>query len=412
MIRSRECPGASVTGRVRQVWGDRVLAVCLALATGCGSGSTEPTPADTPQPTATLSASSLFLDDATNQGNAGDFVLTFTTSADPTVAEYRVFIVPTESASAFGLSTATNAPAGRYAVEATGGGIHTVGAPAALTTPSGDPIADGGEYVAFVLSVGTGSSAPSLSTASNRVVLRENTIKITYLRNAGVLIEDAERSVLIDALPTNLNGWIEMPASSLPSLTSGQGRYGAVSALLVTHDHGDHFSGSATQTFLAGNQKAKVVGPPTVTAGFSPSRVVPVSPERGMSTSVGIDGIRIDVLNVRHFDQFGNDFSATVNYGYVVHLGGRTVVHLGDVQYASGNLSGFGLDMDSVDVVIVPTFNTLLSAGSATVVAETVAPATTIALHFQAAQVAQESALAADLFGAVPFTTPLQFIRR
>ena len=116
---------------------------------------------------------------------------------------------------------------------------------------------------------------------------------------------------------------------------------------------------------------------------------------------------------MRHFNQFGNDFSAVENYGYLIEIGGKKILHLGDVEYATENLEGFGLSTEEIDVVLIPTFNTLLSAASALVIQETIAPAHVVGLHFQQAQRAAEAAQVQALYpGASVFTEALQVIRR
>ena len=96
------------------------------------------------------------------------------------------------------------------------------------------------------------------------------------------------------------------------------------------------------------------------------SRVVSVTPDRGTQETVTVNGVTIDVLHFRHFDQFGNDFSDVENYGFVVHLGGKRILHVGDVHYGVSNFEPFGLADVGIDVVILPTFNTLLSSMNGT----------------------------------------------
>ena len=121
--------------------------------------------------------------------------------------------------------------------------------------------------------------------------------------------------------------------------------------------------------------------------------------------------VLIEVLHLRHFNQFGNDFSTVENYGFIVHMGGLKVFHVGDVRYSPATFSPFGLDEEGIDVVIIPAFNTLLSPTNASVINSFVAPANVLALHFQTAATNNEAAQARSIFGADTFTTPLEFIR-
>ena len=385
------------------------LAGMLATAISCGDDRMMEEQGDlTAQP-----ATGVRLDDATNQGNAADLRVDFLApAATENVSELRIFIAKSSAT----LSTPADAEAlaaDRYLALTPAAGVQSTVLPATLLDTDGDAIGDGAEYVAYVLTVPGGSAtAGALSAPSNPVVLAVTTIKITYLRNAGVLIEDGERSVIIDGLTAGLGGWLEMDGAELGRLSAGTGMYGDADVVLATHNHGDHFSPSAVSGFLASVPSAEFLGPPEVTSSLSGNpRVTSVSPSRGSSESVELNGVDLDVLHFRHFDQFGNDFSTVENFGYLIRLGGLRILHVGDVHYGASNLEPFGLDEAEIDVVILPTFNTLLSAANADAVATHIAPRHVLAVHFQAAQASAEAGQATSLFGARSMTRPLDFVR-
>ena len=380
------------------------------LALACGG--------DMPGPSeqAVLPATNLILDDVTNFGDGRDLELRFTAPADETtVAEYRVFIVKAANAAAFTTSAAASVPAGRSTTVGTGVAERVVGLAADARDTDGDAIVEGSTYVAFVLSVSASSTAQgdTLSAVSNELPLATTTVKVTYLNNAGVMIAAADGAVIIDGLSGNLDGWIKMADADFARLTQASAPFSGVDIVLATHSHGDHFSPSAVNAFLFSNPQSIYVGPPQARSGISnPARIADATPDRGTRVDATINGIAVSVLHVRHFDQFGNNFSAVENYGYIVELGGLRLLHLGDVAYSETDLAVFALDQETIDVVILPTFNTLLSAQNAALVEAVIAPSHVIATHFQGSQLSAEANQAQSLFGNVTaFVRPLQFVR-
>ena len=377
------------------------LICAVIVVTGCGENAD---PVDTRLITV-APASSLVLDDARNAGDASDFTLEFTTPQDEaSVLEYRVILVSAQLAGSFTQAEARGLASDRYQVVGPGAGRRTVELAPDLLSSAGTAIQDGETYVAVVLTVGTEEAGDTLSAVSNEQVLAVTSIKITYLGNAGVMIEDDSASVIIDALTGSLTGWIAPPANVAGDLRAARPPFDGIGAVLVTHNHGDHFSPSAIQQFLGTNSTAVVVAPSGARSGLTASRVAPVDPQRGESERIEINGITIDVLHVRHFDLFGNDFRTVDNYAYVVHLGGKKVAHLGDVHYSVGNLGDFGLDQESIDVVVLPAFDALLSASSSDVIQATIAPTHVVAMHFQSGAVSTQAASAVQFFGARAFT--------
>ena len=111
-------------------------------------------------------------------------------------------------------------------------------------------------------------------------------------------------------------------------------------------------------THLSNNANAKLIAPPSVAANFSGTQIVNINPARGQSQALTVNGIEVEVLHLRHFDAFGNDFSGVQNFGYLVKIGGKNILHLGDVDMTVQNFQNFGLAEKGIDFVLIPTFNT------------------------------------------------------
>jgi L-ascorbate metabolism protein UlaG (beta-lactamase superfamily) len=236
-------------------------------------------------------------------------------------------------------------------------------------------------------------------------------VTITYLQNAGVLISDGEQKVLIDALFNNVSGWINLSLSELNKLKNADEPYDSIDVVLITHNHGDHYSTSVINSYLGNNPNTKLIAPPQVTANFSSSQIVNITPSFWSSETVFINDIEIEVFYMRHFDAFGNDFSNVQNYGFLVRMGGYNILHLGDVEMTVENLQSFGFVEKNIDYVLIPTFNTeahLTQAHKDALLAE-INPSNIIGLHLLSSSINTIKQQVNNLYpNAIIFSNPLE----
>lgn len=186
-----------------------------------------------------------------------------------------------------------------------------------------------------------------------------NILQIMYLQNDGVLISNGENQILIDAVvnPGSLDGWVQLAAAEQTKILNAQAPYDQIDLILVTHAHGDHYGISAVTTHLSQNPNTKLVAPPQVLSGFATSsQIININVPKFSRDTVIVNNITVDILSLRHFDAFGNDFSAVINYGYLIELDGIKILHLGDVDMTSENFDNFNLANEGIDLVITPTF--------------------------------------------------------
>lgn len=386
------------------------LSLVLVLV-ACGGD--EPSGDDLPMQNVSAPAATITLfDDPTNNGDATDAFVSFNRGSDETlIDEYRVFLVKTENSAAFSLSTAESVAAGRFLAVSPNGSNQEVTFNTGITDADGDAIAEDQPYTAFVLSVADGVNATlnRLSTGSASLTLAQTSIKITYMGNMGFVITDGDKQVIIDGLHGNLNGWYQVPPTAMTDLQAGRAPYGPSDIAMCTHAHGDHLSNAAVNSFLAANSGARFLAPPQARSGISSSRAESLNTALHESEIFIHNEVEVEVLHAHHFDQFGNDFSGVENYMYIVNIGGMKVLHMGDVRYSANNLSPFDLGAKDIDIVIIPTFNTLVSAANNTLIMDQISPDHIIATHLQTSTVVSTVQVAfpqADVFN-----TPLGFKR-
>ena len=364
-------------------------------------------------------ATRVMLDDQGNDGNAGDLNISFDRPASDGIAEYRLIVVKSSASDVFGLADAQALSADRYAVHTSpaggGGGFVDFSLSATTLDSDGDAIVEGVPYRAFVLSVADRIDAgiDALSDAANEIVMAQTTVKVTYLNNEGVLISDGNTRILIDAAHRTNSFWIFLPLGELNRLETGAAPYSGIDLALISHSHGDHFSANSISALAGANPNIRIIGPPQAVSGLGGlSQVVPIAPAFRTRQDTVLAGVNVRVLHLKHFDQFGNDFSSVENYGYEIEMGGLRILHLGDVEYSLENFESFDLETRGIDIVILPTFNTLLSQSNADLIAAQIAPAEVIASHIRSGVQADFDAIASFYPDAIVFDEPLEFIRR
>ena len=387
------------------------------------SPSNEITLTSPPEEVAVDVITNLEVEDVGDNENGTDLQVTFDKVGDESRLEaYRIFVVKSDNATTFNLESAENLSTDLSTlVEKTDNNVSTTLSESATDT-DGDLITSNVAYQVFVMSIadGTNANINALSEASDVITLNEPEpeveVEVTYIANDGIMISDGENKVLIDAVirAGNLGtAWISPSASALLNVEQGKPPYDGVDAVCITHNHGDHYAINAVQSFLNAHPDAKLLAPPQVRANFppNPNQMLALNPSQFSKETVVVNDIEITVLYVRHFDQFSYDFSTVENFGYMVNMGGKKFLHLGDIDLSRSMLEDLDLLDEEIEAVFIPTFGTLVNAQNRNALNTNIAPKQVVALHLLVSTmnttIAQVNTFYPD---AIIFTTPFETI--
>jgi L-ascorbate metabolism protein UlaG (beta-lactamase superfamily) len=180
-------------------------------------------------------------------------------------------------------------------------------------------------------------------------------VTVTFIANEGVLLAGGSKRVLIDALFEKYKSDFAIAADSTQlALRTARAPFDSVNLVLVTHHHGDHFQPAPMAAHLRANSHAALLAPQQVVdslrgriaaADIGP-RVMARAVARGASRRDTVNGVPVTVLGLAHHD--------LQHYGYIVEIGGRRVLHVGDTDDGAKSFPAFRLDTMRIDLALLP----------------------------------------------------------
>ena len=361
--------------------------------------------------------SSLSVEDTANEGNGSDLKVSFSKVSDESlIDEYRIIVLKSDESAAFDLEKAETVTLDNYTAVIKDGNNISINLATDAKTNTGELIGDEIPYKVFVLAMSSDPALYSntLSLPSEEITLSSvDKAKVTYIANDGIMIEFQDKKVIIDGInrASNLGGWVSPSNSALLAVENGTPPYDDIDVIMITHNHGDHYAISAVQNYLSNHPNTMLIAPSDVENNFSSlsSQIANFSINKFQRINVVLNGISIDVLQVEHFDQFGNIFSNQESYAYSVHFGDKKFLHVGDLDYVDSKLDGFNLLPDNITVAFIPTFGNLVSAANRDALVNNVSPDHIVGLHFLTNSMATTLNQINNVYSnADSFTTPFE----
>jgi L-ascorbate metabolism protein UlaG (beta-lactamase superfamily) len=239
-------------------------------------------------------------------------------------------------------------------------------------------------------------------------------VSVTFLANEGVMLSAGAKKVLIDALFLKYESGYAVPADSTrAALERARPPFDAVDLVLVTHRHGDHFHPAPVAAHLRANPRATLLTSRQVIdslrgrisgGAILGPRLMARTTAPGTRRREVVAGITVELLGLPHG---GRRHRAVEHLGYVVELGGRRVLHVGDTDFTEAAFAPFRLDTARIDVALLPYW-AVTSREGRRVIARWIRPRQVVAFHVgegEGERVAREVRAAAP--GAVTFVRSL-----
>jgi len=207
-------------------------------------------------------------------------------------------------------------------------------------------------------------------------------IEVVFLAGEGFMISCGRSKVLIDALfDMNVeDGKLprahdHLDPEGLARLERAERPFDKVDAVLVTHNHDDHFTPASTARYMRSNGWAVLAGTREVTealtefewlAGEEGERMITPDVSSGGVDTLIIDGLTIYALGIRHTGCESDYGTAAGDSGraalpcidhlaWLVEMEGCRILHLGDAKVVAEEFERFpwlpGLE---VDIAFIP----------------------------------------------------------
>ncbi|HEX6059863.1 MAG TPA: MBL fold metallo-hydrolase [Gemmatimonadaceae bacterium] len=264
--------------------------------------------------------------------------------------------------------------------------------------------------LASVAMLAAAASALALGAAHSQRLSRHDGVTVTFLANEGVMLEGGGRKVLIDALFLKYKTGFALPADSTQrALQGARPPFHDVDLVLATHHHGDHFHPAPMAAHLRANPGATLLSTRQVVdslrgriAASDPvsRRILARALPDGAHRREVVDGITVELLGLRHHD--------IDHLGYIVEIGGRRVLHVGDTDRAERSFPALRLDTARIDVALLPEWMVRDERGRAAI-ERWIGPKHVVAFHVgEGDGPGTERAVGAAYPGAITFVRPLE----
>jgi L-ascorbate metabolism protein UlaG (beta-lactamase superfamily) len=186
-------------------------------------------------------------------------------------------------------------------------------------------------------------------------------VEVVAIANEGFLIRSARRTVMVDALFRATAPYPEFfsqgPSDDLVrQMVGGEGPFGHIDLVLVTHSDGDHFHAGTAFEFLENHPETVLVGTFDVLEALSTfegfdavsDRVVVPTKTHGSCDRMEHRGIEVNACFVWHSGE-----RDVANNIYIVEIDGFRFLHEGDADRSPATFGGLEFPEEGLDLAFV-----------------------------------------------------------
>ena len=193
------------------------------------------------------------------------------------------------------------------------------------------------------------------------MVQEPDNLTITFIANAGFLLEAGDKKVAIDALLEPWGGYQSLTVADVIKMENARWPFDEIDLVFVTHNHFDHYDVNVLEAYLDQNPDSIGLSTQGVAENLQVitgdkedllERMIGLKIRSGKSTQMIIDGIGVELMNFPHGP------GSPENLGVIFSIGGFRVFHTGDLDpdQTLDVLAHYGLSDKKIDVAMVPAF--------------------------------------------------------
>jgi len=251
--------------------------------------------------------------------------------------------------------------------------------------------------------------------------LPADSLHVTYIANEGFLLDDGHQAVAVDAFFTHgLNTFDAPPPAVLAQMRTATGPFARLRYMLVTHTHRDHFDAALVAAHMAANPLCQLILPHQGVAALQKqpgyaawaSRVTAIGGKFGdVESPIAASSLGLTAMMLKHgpyMKEGINKHADVQNCAYLLQLGGKTILHLGDatVDWNRHLFPVEPLKERPVDLLFLQYYD--IAEASAQWIQSQIQPDQVIGMHLRLGhRERQERFMAAVYPGALFFRTPM-----
>lgn len=183
--------------------------------------------------------------------------------------------------------------------------------------------------------------------------------KITYISNAGVMLEFDDKKILIDGLCNSVMPIFKNPPVKIrKQIILGIHPFNNIDIMLFTHHHSDHFDSKSTIEFLKRNENTTIISTHEAILKINSrlsdkesSRLIKPNLDLGSIENVEVNGVNIQTISMIHE---GKEYADVQNFAYLIDVNGKKILHVGDAKPIEENYINLNLIHKNIDLLIVP----------------------------------------------------------
>lgn len=183
--------------------------------------------------------------------------------------------------------------------------------------------------------------------------------RLTYVSNAGVLLELSNKKILIDPLCKSvIDFYKDTPKNIEKKIISGTPPFHNIDIIFFTHIHGDHFDLKSTIKFLKNNHKTIIVSNEDVIGEIkkelgnsNDNQLITLNPSLYSGQKILLDNINIHAISMLHD---GNEYHDVKNLGYFIEVEDKRILHVGDAKAIQENYMYLNSLKVDIDLLLAP----------------------------------------------------------
>lgn len=180
---------------------------------------------------------------------------------------------------------------------------------------------------------------------------------ITYVANAGVLLEMHGKKILIDGLCKSKPPIYKNPPAAISEqIIRGLPPFDNIDIMLFTHHHSDHFDPISASEFSKHNANTTIISTPEVISEIknhsseaNVPNLIELNPAPHCREKISVNGVNIQAISMIHD---GKEYADVQNLAYLLEKNGTKVLHTGDAGPVQENYAPLDLNRENLDLLI------------------------------------------------------------